>query len=1031
MKKTTATKARPQRKPKTALKAELTLTVHESPPVEGWMQEAVGQIFNTEKPLRVKLLLGAERQRLDYDSLGWSLVYYNDGRIDFWDRALQAVASMPASLLPPVVIEPAKRFKLEQFNEKSRRGLRISTEDEALGPLIHELVFGDGKALGAYAESLLRVLYGGPSSHARSGLPWQEVASAGLIVAGRTWREGSQTLLSEWKLENYEQVEVSDSAFEPPKSYRPYEQLLRKPRQEKPKKDKSDREVGVARSGLEGDPQLRALRLRDILTPDCMGSTRTGTMAATLHQDTLMVARNAVNLLSPLIGMTTIGATGWTVPWMSNMVNTVAINPRVPSAGLFALLRDPRAVQSGTRVGGQGLIDVMAWSGLNQRDAFGRTRTQREAADGTLAATLAAWGVAAPTDANLLAANGDLSSLSLVDQVIIIEACENAELGTLNVPLPPALLSPMNVGSITIGTVTLPPLYSVNITGITGTVDFTTLPMGNLVADAQIGSNGNIVVDLALPDITLSAMITRSLTGAGIAFLTIGAFGLTLAFPFLAPLIATLYVFSFFVLNNMTAVSAVTNNLMWQADIRFDFDPSTERLEPFVSVTSTGGTFVVTTRWVSFNLIANVIESFIAAFGNLFNLWSAILTSVVGAEIQKALRQNGVQFPVAGRQNELQAVGGQARSSAGSLLELSVALAPLPDITTQPYVTQVPISRTLEDRLENTHLKMRKELNPQLPTPAGAVLDAGTFAGMALSQNAINYYLFQQWLGHRFEVEITDPAQLANMYNSARQLFKAFPSRVRIWPASPPRAVVSVAEMARGGRPLLVYFDDVRICFAIPGSVSGGGPNEGVMYGGSYELSCSFVAPGTISYSWPWVFGVQLGRPLPVLPPSGTIPPPNWEPRPWEFVDLNYDRVMENVAPADLEKLVLTAAQLITSQVGIQGAQTALLAPPWPRLMVGVQEELVPSPPRTPPLRDQAIYQEIMGHRKSLYLLPVLYLSIFDMFDGSPVSVSMQLLLAAAGVPAPLPNTVRAMDAVQGGRLRDYLIPKLNLPVGP
>src|SRR5688500_6625808 len=110
------------------------------------------------------------------------------------------------------------------------------------------------------------------------------------------------------------------------------------------------------------------------------------------------------------------------------------------------------------------------------------------------------------------------------------------ELGTLRIPALPTTMGPFSFGGMRIGNVTTPPLFTIGITGVTGTVNFASLGGGALITTATIGNVGNFVLGLSLPASTFTATISRALTGFAALVLTLGTVGFCLAFPLLCPL---------------------------------------------------------------------------------------------------------------------------------------------------------------------------------------------------------------------------------------------------------------------------------------------------------------------------------------------------------------------------------------------------------------------------------------------------------------------------------------------------------------
>lgn len=984
----------------------------------------------------VDFLLTENRQRVTYgksEGTTLTVVYSRGESMVIWDDATRSVATISADGIPGSRIMPAKSIETSSQEKGEETVFVVMADDPSLGRVRHELTVSRRKEWARFGPSLMRVLHCGPACHSQSGLPWEQIAQAGLITHEMTVAQDGKELISELSFEGLELVEVSDRDFAPPKGYRPLEELLKegggKPPDPPPPGDgptPTEIQVGVIKQALgEGSGGTRkAKKINELLTPDCLGSTRFGSVTASLHQDFLTIAQNTINIVAPLLGPTTITGGAWRVPWLGNLAALTAATPTAPGTGLFCFLRQARVPTSppGPVGGGTGLLDLLAFQTLYERDAAGLVRTQREFTAGTLPSTLASWGVGAPTDANLIAASGDLTMVSLFDQRVIVEGYETAELGVFTVTGLIGTTPTFNFGSMSFAGTTTAPLFTVGLTGIAGTVNFASLGGGPLVTAATVGNTGNFVLGLSLPTTTLTAVVTRALTGFGWFVLIVGTVVFCLALPWLCPLAVTLATLAAFVLNNITTVTATATGVTWTLDVTFDFDPATERVEPFVTLLARTGTVTVATIPNTPNLIANMVDALIAAFGNLLDAWGGLLAGEATKAIEKALREQGLQLPVAGRQNGLRAIDGSAQSSTGGVLMLSADVRPIDEVASQPFTTQVVRRNAMEDQLLVAHLNMRRDLNPVPTTPPpgpGPALTVGTFAGLGLSQNALNYYVFQQWIQHRFEVTITDPAIINKVYGMAPNLFVRIPSRIHVWPATAPRIELAPHEIALGTRPLVVFFDDVRACFEISAAQGSDGPASV----GVWELSCNFKTSATIELAWPWVFSLRVD---PFISQGGFT-----EPRTWEFVDPNVPAIMGTLQPQDLAKIVDLIAQLIIAPISTVGvsAPTAPIGT-WARPLPAMQQLVFPALQPPPPLRAQQVYLEMLGRRKALYVLPAIDTALFELVDGSGAP-TFNIVLGFAGAPGPLPTTPRTMRCAQGTALRNFLLPMIGLPAGP
>lgn len=987
-----------------------------------------------------EFLITEEQQRVTYGAgdAAITVVHRGGDGMLFWDQRTRTVAEVPSDLLPRTRVAPSALLEVGSRSTPRATTFVLTMRDDGVGAVRHEITVSRNEEWAPFGPALMRILHCGPMCHAGSGLPWAAIAASGVIIRERAFLDGAARPTSELAIDGLEIVTVGARDFSAPAGYRSLDEVMGSMSSAPPRPapqpadvpTPTEQQAAAVKQALESESGVlrSALRINQQLTPDCLGSTRFGSVTATLHQDALTVAANAINLIAPLIGPTTIAGGTWTIPWLTNLTG---LGATAPGSGIRCFLREPRVPASppGPAGGGRGLLDRLAFMALYELDASGLMRTQREFASGILGTTLATWG-AAPgvpaaafgiASAALTTAGGDLNAISLVDQRVLTDAYEVAELGTISiaglparVPAPPA--PPFfSFGSLTVGSTTTPPLFILGVTGITGTVNFASLGGGPLITAATIGSAGNIVLGIAFPTTTLTATIIRAVTAWGGFILSVGTLFFCLAFPLLCPLIATLVALAAFVLTNVTTVTATAVGVTWTVDVRFDFDPSTERVEPFVSLVARTGAVTVGTFGSTPNIIANAVDSLIAALVNLFDGWGAALALIATAEIQKLLRANGLQLPVAGRQNELRAIGGGAQSSPGSILQLEADIQPIGNIASEPFTTQVNTRQLMRQQLLVAHLNMRRDLNPQptMPPPPGPgpAITVGTFAGLGLSQNALNYYVFAQWLQRRFEVTITDPATIGNFMGAAPGLFVRRPVQIHLWPAVAPRIEIAPNELARGTRPLVLFFDDVRACFEVPNPQGVDGTSTFI---GLWELSCNFRTTATIDLAWPWVFSLRMDQARASSAPL--------EPRSWEFVDPNVPAIMATVAPSDLAKLVdLIAAAMLAPHTG-QGAGPAVNPGNWARPLPAMQQLIFPAftPPAGVALGVQQAYIELLSRRKALYALTAIETALLELVDGSG-SPRMNGWLTAFGAPGPLPTTLGTMTCPQGVTLRGLL----------
>jgi hypothetical protein len=978
-------------------------------------------------------LVTAERQRITYGPKGkeFTVVYEGTKGLTFWDHVTRTFARIGEDELPRTRIEPPRSIEVVTHESSEEATFVVSVDDPSVGRIRHEITVARREEWASFGPALMRVLHCGPVCHAHSGLPWEQIASAGLIIREKTFAAEGGEPISEMEIESIDVVEIAADDFIPPRQFRPLQELLRKPDDPLSPTESDDAAAAEAQKGtikqaLEDAPggAPRAFDIIDNLTPDCMGSTRFGSMTASIHQDLLTVAANAINIAAPLIGPTSIGNGSWTIPWLANLAAVNAASATAPGSGIFCFLRAPRnpMLPPGPAGGGLGLLDRFAFSSLYQRDSTGTMRTQRESTAGTLAATLAGWRVGAPADANLIAASGDLTMISLLDQRTITEAYELAELGTLRVTGLPTTFQSFTFGSLSLGSISTPPLFTLTVGVLTGTVNFASLAGAPVITTASIGNSGNFVLGVRLPAVALSGIVARSPTPFGLFVLSTGTLGFCLAMPLLCPLAVTLAVLASFISANITAVSASMTGVTWTLDVSFAFDPATERVEPFVTVVGRTGAVRVGAFGVTPNLIANVVDALVARFGTLFDQFGALLAQQGANALQAGLRALGLHLPVANDQNELRAVSGEARSTTGGILQLSADVRPIDNVSSQPFTTQVPRRADLRAQILLPHASFQRDLNPQPVPPAppapgpGPVVSVGTFLGLGVSQNALNHYIFHQWVQHRFEVTVTDPALITGVVNAAPGLFVRSPTQIHLWCASPPRVEIAPGELATGARPLVAYFDDVRACFELQSGTDGAARPL-------WELSCNFKTSATIQVAWPWVFSLHLD-PLRVAP---TL----YEPRTWEFVDPNIPNIMGTLAPARLARIVEMIGDLLIAPVSTVGIVPPIGARAWNRPLPTIQQAIFPPIMPGSPLQPQQAYLELFARRKTLYALAAIDTALLELIDGSGAVFLNTIVLPLAGAPGPLPTTLARMTCLQGAALRNFILPRIGMPTGP
>lgn len=916
----------------------------------------------------------------------WTIVRESGTRAaSIWDHEQRFWLQLPHEDMATVQVAPATEFAYSSSESKEGTTADLRFFDAALGRCRQTITFVRRPDMERQAAALFRALYGGRACHATSRFPVDELAALGCIAEASTFVGDSSLPVSRLVVEDLKLISCSAEDFRPPKNVAPHEQVrpaerfvsigeaLQPPDETETAATERLPLVGQSRSALIGEEPL---------TPDCLGSTRAGSMAAVLHQDLLTHASTAINTAAPLLGTATLTAGTLTLNWLGALGG---LSPTAPGSGIFCLLRDPRipSTTPGGPKGGNGLLDRLAFRALTTADAAGMTRLQREFAASTLTATLTSWGVSATLIAKLVAASGDLRALTADERIAIFEAYETMDVGMVRIAGLPTTLGPFVWRG----------LISVGVTGIAGTMAFTSLGATPLVAPASIGSSANVTLGVMIPTTTLTATLTRALTLAGWGVL--GASVVSCVFlPFSCAAIATLATLLAFVLNNVTALTATTAGAGITLDIAYAWNPATSLVEPTVNVVSTAGSITVTSTAVTPNIIANLFDSVLLGVANLFNAWLTVLAGEAAKALQKALRDNGFSFPVSAGSLGLSAVSGSATSIAGTRLTLSAEVQPVASAFAQPYVTQVPDTTVVTSRLETCQFLMRQDLNPG---PGTAV---GVYAGLAMSQNAINYYIFSQWRRGAYTFEITDPTLIMKLVALLPAALPRVPARIHVWPAVCPRVEVAEGSIAALGRPLVTFFDDLRICLEMPPRPGG----DSLTPAGLGELSCNLKTTSTLTLEYPQLVRLRFD--------IGPAAIETQDARVWEWVDLNVATAMNTFNPAAWTPFVAAIGSLMLAANDASQVAPAPLPPAWNRpLPGGGTQEIIPSINLGAPLVPQSFYMEILGHRRTMYMLTALRTALLEFVDGS----GAPLLNAFFGL-APGTISLGTMNCATGRR---------------
>ena len=293
-----------------------------------------------------------------------------------------------------------------------------------------------------------------------------------------------------------------------------------------------------------------------------------------------------------------------------------------------------------------------------------------------------------------------------------------------------------------------------------------------------------------------------------------------------------------------------------------------------------------------FNPIASFLDPMIAALGDAFNLWFDLLANALPGWLEEALKSAGLAFPPG--KEQLKSFDGAATSTAKTILTLSCDVGPVDPITVAADLTQVETEADLAGNLTQTHVALRNQ-NP----PAVGSIPVGTYLGLAASQNALNYYLFAQWQTPTFVFDANHVTSVCSTLSSLPppRLAASELSTFKIWLAAPPRVEVAIGDVINGTRPVVVYFDDVRVCMEFGPK----GPFEA-------EFSCNWITTGTYQLAWPQMLDLfwDVGAWKPINEAA------------WEFALVGEPLVMEGIdnPPAfDLQPLVAQVGQFLAGEL--------------------------------------------------------------------------------------------------------------------
>jgi hypothetical protein len=947
------------------------------------------------------VLVNAQAARVTHlaqldDTPIWTLVRREAGDGAFWDHDTRLVFDVTAENAAPTRVASAAGVELRVRSRGDVSRATVLLQDAAAGTFRVELDFDRRSDFGVHGPALLWLLYGGAACHRTSGWPLKRLEKLGCLTAARVGRGSDDGPLCTVDISGHRIDPVGPKDFEPPSDYRRPKRPQHPVPQEDPPAPAGDEPAAwpvlpedttrIALAALRGEPFER----HDQFTPDCVGtSTRFGSIAALLHQDFLNHAQTLINTAAPFLGTASLAGGTLTVNWLAALAAIRATSPTAAGSGLFCFLRDPRLPATMTRptaTGGRGLLDCLAVMSLIDHAPGEPSYLQSGVATGLLANAMRGWGVTSTALISaIFTAKGDFSKLTTAERIAIAEAYETGALGTLSLE------------ALTIDEeFEVPNVASGRLISLTGTMNFGALGGMPLVPVATIGSSGNITIGVTLPPTTLTATVAWKLaqqvatTGAVVAVVS------CVFLPFLCPAAAIVAgTLQSFVDESVRTVTATTSGVTMMFDVRYDWDASRGVVGPTVDVLSTTGTVNVSISAVNRpNAIDVAVAQVIAVFVNTMNGWLVLLATTLAQAIQTALREQGLELPAASEPG-VSAVSGSTRSVAGSHLVLRAELTTDPATGSLPYATQVPDAETIAQQLELCHTLRRASVAPTPPAPSPLAL----YAGLAPSQNALNHYVAARWRQGAFKADYPLGPELTRLLALAPAgAFAPGITAVHAWPASCPRIELAETALAAQELPLVAFFDDLRICFeALPPH------NSDRLDIAVIELSVNVKTPAAVTLAGPLIPRVLFDARAASIEISDI--------RVGELVDPNQPVKAANVDLHLWEPLAKEVARVLLAEHDAGSLTAPPLPLPWaPPIPLGQPHELVHIPP-VAGLTPQAFYLELLGRRRTAYLLPVVRTTLLEFVDGSPAPL-LNLLLGTTGV------TLSSMTCAQGTTLR-------------
>ncbi len=953
----------------------------------------------------------------------WTIARHTGGGATWWDHDTQQQMRWNAAEVKCTDgATPDDGATAVQLDDKSRIAL-VRRADPGLGMVEMRIHCVPSEVPDTLRAWLLDALFG---NGCNPGLfPSAKVAALGSPRLIELFVDGQPEALVTTEIDEGQDI-GTDGLFDPPADYK---DIAPTPGKEPPPTPTADTdETNRWQQAANMVPRIgrsqQALEVEDVLTPGCLANTRLGPMVGVVHQDLLDNIRSAVNLLTPHLGTVTLAGGTLTIPWLASLASADFLSGgTAPGSGIFTLLRDPRQL-SPVLKGGAGLLDRLAWKMMITPDpSTGQTKLQQEASAGTLAATLTRWNVGSAIESILLSNGGNIKDTRLTDEdrSRLVEAFEVFDIGTITLPAIPAAPPPILWPTPAPGGPNLS-LVTLTITGITGTMTFGPVGSPPTVPLLSIGSGGTIDITISLPAITLAATVARATTPLGTGVL-IGAALTCFFFPLSCFTLTPTALLLLAILQDLSRFTAVIPTTTLTYRVEFAYDQNTRHVEPTITLMGAAGTATVTSTSSQPSSIAAAFNNLVISLGNSLNAWPLVLGASIGVALQDTLRKQGVRFPL-GLTQGLSAMDGTALSTANDTLSLIAEMEPVANTVAQPWITQVPTAALVRNRTELTHFLARRELNPSVITGTmPASLSVGVYGGLALTQNVLNSYVYAQWRAGAFNLDITWAPLVFKLVDTLPQGTFGVnrPQRITVWPATPPRLELApeglhageavnnttdptrraeLAPFSTGPRPLVAYFDDVRVCFGA-GAIGG---TDGLQ-SGQWEFSFNFRTTATLDLQWPFALALRTDA----GPGAVTLT----EGRTMEFAD---GALLSSPLDPAYQNWLTFASEVANLVANRQsGASTSgdWNAPPWKR----------PNPWVVQKPGGDMLSLEMLAARKTLTMLPMFRSPVLELLDGSGAPTVALIL----GIPTPVP--LGTLSRAQGLVVRNFIVPFLN-PAG-